>query len=101
MMLGDDAGREGVRQEAQGPVPAVTQNCRETSEGLCMGLVHTPAGGRQISLKLTLSTGFIRPCPGFPAPAGAGAVSGLNPQPKPRSPCPGSSQTHCRAGLLF
>lgn len=26
-----DAGREGVRQEAQGPIPSVTQNCRETS----------------------------------------------------------------------
>lgn len=26
-----DAGREGVRQEAQDPIPAVTQNCREIS----------------------------------------------------------------------
>lgn len=26
------AGREGVRQEAQGPIPALTQHCRETSD---------------------------------------------------------------------
>lgn len=41
MMLGD-AGREGVRQEAQGPVPAVTQNCRETSEGSVHGFSSHP-----------------------------------------------------------